>query len=233
MTSTSPPKTFRRVVLVRRPPGEPAESDFRVEEAATPAPGPNQVLVRVIYLSLDPYMRGRMRDAASYAAPVGLGRGHARRHRRRSRHIQSSRFQGRRYRRRPARLAGICPEQWHHLAQDRSRPGADLDGQWRARHARHDRMVRPSRDRRAQAWRDRRRLGGVRRRRPSRRPTRQARGLPRRRHCRRRRQVRLHQERTRVRRRRRLQGRQQSRGGIEDRPAPMASMSTSTTSAAP
>ena len=38
-----------------------------------PEPGPRQVLVRVVYLSLDPYMRGRMRDAASYAAPVGIG----------------------------------------------------------------------------------------------------------------------------------------------------------------
>ena len=38
-----------------------------------PEPGPRQVLVRNIYLSLDPYMRGRMRDAASYAAPVGIG----------------------------------------------------------------------------------------------------------------------------------------------------------------
>jgi hypothetical protein len=67
------PKSHRRVVLARRPPGEPAESDFRVEETATPEPGPGQALVRVIYLSLDPYMRGRMRDAASYAAPVGIG----------------------------------------------------------------------------------------------------------------------------------------------------------------
>ena len=67
------PKTHRRVVLVRRPPGEPAESDFRVEETAVPEPGPREVLVRVVYLSLDPYQRGRMRDAASYAAPVGLG----------------------------------------------------------------------------------------------------------------------------------------------------------------
>ena len=67
------PKTHRRVVLVRRPPGEPAEADFRVEEAAVPEPGPREVLVRVVYLSLDPYQRGRMRDAASYAAPVGLG----------------------------------------------------------------------------------------------------------------------------------------------------------------
>ena len=73
MTTPTIPKTHRRVVLVRRPPGEPAEADFRVEEVPMPEPGPRQVLVRIIYLSLDPYMRGRMRDAASYAAPVALG----------------------------------------------------------------------------------------------------------------------------------------------------------------
>jgi NADPH-dependent curcumin reductase CurA len=67
------PKTHRRVVLARRPPGEPSETDFRIEEVAVPEPGSGQVLVRVVYLSLDPYMRGRMRDAASYAAPVGIG----------------------------------------------------------------------------------------------------------------------------------------------------------------
>ncbi len=67
------PQSYRRVVLVNRPETEPAESDFRLEDVAMPEPGPGQVLVRVIYLSLDPYMRGRMRDTASYAAPVGIG----------------------------------------------------------------------------------------------------------------------------------------------------------------
>ena len=67
------PETCRRVVLVRRPAAEPGSEDFRVEEVAVPKPGPREVLVRVIYLSLDPYMRGRMRDAASYASPVGIG----------------------------------------------------------------------------------------------------------------------------------------------------------------
>ena len=66
-------KTQRRVVMVRRPPGEPAESDFRVEEVPMPEPRHGEVLVRTIYLSLDPYQRGRMREAASYAAAVGLG----------------------------------------------------------------------------------------------------------------------------------------------------------------
>ena len=73
MTAPTLPSTYRRIVLVRRPPGEPAETDFRIEEVPVPEPGPGQFLVRGIYLSLDPYMRGRMRDAKSYAAPVALG----------------------------------------------------------------------------------------------------------------------------------------------------------------
>jgi hypothetical protein len=67
------PATYRRVVLARRPPGEPAESDFRLETQPMPDVPPGHVLVRVLYLSLDPYMRGRMRDVASYAAPVAIG----------------------------------------------------------------------------------------------------------------------------------------------------------------
>lgn len=71
MTSVS--GTYRRIVLKSRPPGEPSESDFALKEVPIPEIGPGQVLVRVLYLSLDPYMRGRMRDVASYAPPVGLG----------------------------------------------------------------------------------------------------------------------------------------------------------------
>ena len=66
------PNAYRRVVLVRRPPGEPAESDSRVEEVPVPEPGRGE-LVRDVYISLDPYMRGRMRDTKSYAAPVEIG----------------------------------------------------------------------------------------------------------------------------------------------------------------
>ena len=44
-----------------------------VEDIPIPEPGPGEVLVKVHYLSLDPYQRGRMRDAASYAAAIGLG----------------------------------------------------------------------------------------------------------------------------------------------------------------
>jgi NADPH-dependent curcumin reductase CurA len=70
---TAIPKAYRRVVLVNRPPGEPSEADFRVEEVPMPEPRHGEVLVKVAYLSLDPYQRGRMRDAASYSPPVGLG----------------------------------------------------------------------------------------------------------------------------------------------------------------
>src|SRR6201747_1839595 len=63
----------KRVVLVSRPVGEPKPADFRVEDYAMPAPGEGQVLLRTIWLSLDPYMRGRMSDGPSYAAPVPIG----------------------------------------------------------------------------------------------------------------------------------------------------------------
>jgi hypothetical protein len=63
----------KRVVLVSRPVGEPKASDFRVEDYALPAPGEGQVLLRTIWLSLDPYMRGRMSDGPSYAQPVPIG----------------------------------------------------------------------------------------------------------------------------------------------------------------
>jgi NADPH-dependent curcumin reductase CurA len=65
--------TNRQITLAARPAGFPEESDFRLVEAPVPEPGPGEVLVRIAWLSVDPYMRGRMRDAASYAAPLGIG----------------------------------------------------------------------------------------------------------------------------------------------------------------
>ncbi|MGZ6000187.1 MAG: NADP-dependent oxidoreductase [Rhizomicrobium sp.] len=67
------PETARRIVLASRPVGEPKPSDFRLEEFAVPQPGPGEILLRTKFLSLDPYMRGRMSDAPSYAKPVGVG----------------------------------------------------------------------------------------------------------------------------------------------------------------
>jgi len=62
----------RRIVLASRPTGAPREDNFRLETAPIPELGPGQVLVRHRYLSLDPYMRGRMSDQKSYAAPQPL-----------------------------------------------------------------------------------------------------------------------------------------------------------------
>jgi NADPH-dependent curcumin reductase CurA len=63
----------RRIVLAARPEGRPKPSDFRLEEVASPEPQEGEVLLQVVYLSLDPYMRGRMDDRKSYAKPVGVG----------------------------------------------------------------------------------------------------------------------------------------------------------------
>lgn len=63
----------RRFVLAKRPEGAPVPEDFRLETQPVPELGDGQVLLRTVFLSLDPYMRGRMSDAASYAEPVALG----------------------------------------------------------------------------------------------------------------------------------------------------------------
>jgi hypothetical protein len=65
--------TNQRVVLASRPVGPVSESNFRVEEAPTPKPAEGEVLVRNLWLSLDPYMRGRMSDAKSYVKGVDIG----------------------------------------------------------------------------------------------------------------------------------------------------------------
>jgi NADPH-dependent curcumin reductase CurA len=62
----------RRVVLACRPDGAPTKENFRLETTAKPVPKEGEMLLRSIYLSLDPYMRGRMSDAPSYAEPVEI-----------------------------------------------------------------------------------------------------------------------------------------------------------------
>lgn len=62
-----------RIVLASRPHGEPTHDNFRTETVTLPAPADGQVLLQTLYLSLDPYMRGRMSDKESYAAPVEIG----------------------------------------------------------------------------------------------------------------------------------------------------------------
>jgi NADPH-dependent curcumin reductase CurA len=62
----------RRIVLASRPQGEPVANNFRLETVNKPVPAEGEVLLRAVYLSLDPYMRGRMNDAKSYADPVAI-----------------------------------------------------------------------------------------------------------------------------------------------------------------
>ncbi|MFD8247147.1 NADP-dependent oxidoreductase [Nocardia sp. NPDC059691] len=62
-----------RIVLASRPVGAPTAQNFRTETAELPTPGEGEVLLRTLYLSLDPYMRGRMSSAKSYADPVEIG----------------------------------------------------------------------------------------------------------------------------------------------------------------
>jgi NADPH-dependent curcumin reductase CurA len=62
----------RQILLAARPVGLPRESDFRLIESPVPVPRDGEFLVRTIYLSVDPYMRGRMNDRESYAPPVPL-----------------------------------------------------------------------------------------------------------------------------------------------------------------
>ena len=71
-TFAATPKINRRIVLASHPNGEPTTADFRLEEAPIPALKDGEVLLRTVYLSLDPYMRSRMSTAASYAAGTAL-----------------------------------------------------------------------------------------------------------------------------------------------------------------
>lgn len=66
------PQKNKRIVLASRPTGKPTVDNFRIEEVAIPAVSDGQVLLKTKYLSLDPYMRGRMNAGESYADPVEL-----------------------------------------------------------------------------------------------------------------------------------------------------------------
>src|SRR4051794_36629602 len=63
----------REVVLAARPEGEPQESDFELRESPTLRPGDGEVLVRNIFVSVDPYMRGRMTGVRTYVPPYEVG----------------------------------------------------------------------------------------------------------------------------------------------------------------
>ena len=65
--------TNRKFTLASRPVGMPKESDFKLVETPVLSPNAGEMLVKTLYVSVDPYMRGRMNDAKSYAAPIEIG----------------------------------------------------------------------------------------------------------------------------------------------------------------
>ncbi len=67
------PDVNRQITLAARPVGYPKESDFRQIEAPMPVPGPGEALVKIVYLSLDPYMRGVMNETSLYRPTLKLG----------------------------------------------------------------------------------------------------------------------------------------------------------------
>ncbi len=70
---TALPSVSRQIVLAKRPEGMPKESDFSIEDAALPQLGAGQVLVRTLYLSVDPYVRGRLSGYSSYVKGIQPG----------------------------------------------------------------------------------------------------------------------------------------------------------------
>jgi NADPH-dependent curcumin reductase CurA len=73
MTTTTPTRTSREFRLAARPVGEPHPSDLELVTTAVPDLADGQILVRNTWMSVDPYMRGRMDDAPSYIEPFALG----------------------------------------------------------------------------------------------------------------------------------------------------------------
>ena len=69
------PEVNRVFTLAARPVGFPKESDFKLIEESMPAPGDGEFLIQNRYLSVDPYMRGRMNEARGYADPFQIGGG--------------------------------------------------------------------------------------------------------------------------------------------------------------
>ena len=65
--------TNKRVLFAKRPFGEPEDDCFKMDEVEIPVLGPNEILIKTCWLSLDPYMRGRMNDMKSYTEPMQIG----------------------------------------------------------------------------------------------------------------------------------------------------------------
>ena len=131
-------ETAERIVLASRPVGEPMLDNFRLEEFPIPQPGPDQMLLRTLWLSLDPYMRGRMSDAPSYAKPVGIGDVMEGGTVERGGYLERAPVRQGRYRCRPYRLADPCAIRRFQLPEGGSYASTNSDRTRRPRNARYD-----------------------------------------------------------------------------------------------
>ena len=167
----------RQWTLASRPEGYPARENFALVESPIEDPGVDQLLVQTMWMSLDPYMRGRMAAARSYAAPVDIGgvmQGTV------VGRVVESRAAGicaRRHRRSPAWLAG--PWRGQRSSSQKGRPitRAGVHRPWGAGYARPDGILRPARGWAGQTRRRGGRLRGIGRRGSSRGPDRVADGV--------------------------------------------------------
>jgi len=146
--------TFQRIVLASRPQGRVTPGNFRLERIPLPEPGPGQLRVRVHYLSLDPYMRGRMEETKSYAESqqldetmIGGTVG--------SWTSPTTGFRRGRHRRRHARLAGVRALRRPDAHEGRHARRADVGLPGTRRHAGRDRLVRAQSHLRTEAGPDR------------------------------------------------------------------------------
>jgi hypothetical protein len=125
----------KQIVLASRPKGLPTRESFRLKTVPMPKLPQGGLLLRVLYLSLDPYMRGRMDDRESYAKPLGIGEVNDWGKRVRGDRVRSGRLCGRRYRIGSDRLAHARSTAQRGAAQARSGCGTDHYRTGRARHA--------------------------------------------------------------------------------------------------
>ena len=110
----------RQILLKSRPEGAPSLGNFELMEGPMPQPGEGEVLMRVVYLSLDPYMRGRMSGAKSYATQAAIGEPMVGGTIGKIVKSRNPKYSSWRYRRRLWRLAGVRAFEWLGVAQTRS-----------------------------------------------------------------------------------------------------------------
>ena len=135
----------RQILLNAHPVGFPLDTDFKMVETPVPEPGDGELLIRTIYQSLDPYMRGRMNPGLSYTTGVSLGE------------VMGAGTVGQVVASRHDRFAEgdlvLSSNGWQEYAVSNGEGGADagpgggadLDGRRGARHAGYDRVCRAAR----------------------------------------------------------------------------------------